>query len=119
MRSLAAALAFGIALCPAAAAAQNAESLFNGKDLRGWKTDHAKARVRQGVISVEPSKGWLRTERALADFVLTLEARMTGGGQAGVFVRSWPTFDRSDNPDNAFPRRRRPLTPLPLRSCER
>jgi len=36
-------------------AAQVAEPLFNGRDLKGWKTEHAKARVLDGVIRVEPS----------------------------------------------------------------
>ena len=37
------------ALAPPATA-QVTEALFNGRDLKGWKAEHAKARVRDAVI---------------------------------------------------------------------
>jgi TonB family protein len=106
---LASLLVFVAALWPAAAAAQVPEpetkrvSLFNGWDLTGWKTEHAKARVRDGVIRLESSRGWVRTEQPFADFVLSFEVRVgPRGGKAGVFVRGWPVFDTDDRPTNAF-----------------
>jgi len=91
-----------VVLQPITAFAQQAQSLFNGHNLDGWKLENAQARVRDTTIRVESSRGWLRTTRPFADFVLTFEMRMGEGGKAGVFVRGWPTFDDKSNPANAF-----------------
>jgi TonB family protein len=97
------------ALCPVAASAQTPPpeekrvALFNGLDLKGWRVEHAKARVRDSVIRVEKSRGWVRTETPFADFILTLEVRVgPNGGKAGLFVRGWPVFDKDERPASAF-----------------
>jgi hypothetical protein len=90
-----------VAAFSAAAGAHTPEALFNGRDLRGWRAEHAKARVRESVISMDASRGWVRTERPFTDFVLTLEVRMRDGGRAGIVVRGWPFFDKNDVPARA------------------
>ena len=59
-------------------------SIFNGTDLTGWKTESTKADVREGVLHVGSGNGWVRTERAYADFVLQLDMRLEDKGEAGV-----------------------------------
>jgi hypothetical protein len=68
-------------------------SLFNGKDLKGWK----KYDVTNDVWSVEDGKivcsgkkggGWLGTERDYANFELRLEYRLKPGGNSGVYIRA-------------------------------
>ena len=78
-------------------------SLFNGKDLAGWKAEHTdKFSVRDGVIFLGGGLGWLRSEKEYADFELRLEFRiLKPGSDSGVFVRAtaqsvpapphWPT----------------------------
>lgn len=55
-------------------------------------------------MRVESGDGWLRFNRVLADFVLTMDVRLTSAeAQAGIFVRTWPTFDsKSGLPNNAY-----------------
>ena len=56
-------------------------SLFNGKDLAGWKPAHnARWTVEDGVIvgrfdPAKPGGGWLMSEREFSDFVLSVEFR--------------------------------------------
>ena len=73
-------------------------SLFNGKDLSGWKT-MGKApngwKVANGILSndahQEPGRhvsyANLRTEREFEDFNLTLEFRVPKNGNSGVYLR--------------------------------
>src|SRR4030095_12714300 len=73
-------------------------SLFNGRDLSGWKT-MGKApngwKVADGILSndahQEPGKHTsyanLRTEREFEDFNLTLEFRVPKDGNSGVYLR--------------------------------
>jgi TonB family protein len=90
-------------LSPPTASAQEAVSLFNGRNLDGWQIENAKAGVRDGAIRVDNSSGWVRTGRPFGDFVLTLDVRMGDtGGKAVVFLRAWPTFDKSSKPNNAY-----------------
>ena len=66
-------------------------SLFNGRSFDGWvvmgKSEGWK--VRDGIIRSEGGKGglWLRSVREYSDFVLTLEWKVSPGGNSGVFVR--------------------------------
>ena len=72
-----------------------AQSLFNGKDLSGWKTYPHMA----SVFSVKPD-GWmhaaggpgqLETEGTYGDFTLQLEARTNAKGlNSGIFFRCIP-----------------------------
>ena len=56
-------------------------SLFNGRDLSGWKPAHnAMWKVEEGVIvgrfdPARPGGGWLMSEREFSDFVLRVEFR--------------------------------------------
>jgi TonB family protein len=93
------ALVFAVEVQPVYA--QGFASLFNGTTLKGWKVEHTRAKVRDNLLHVGPGHGWVRTEESFADFALTLDIRLTGkGATGGVFVRAWPTFDRSSRPNN-------------------
>jgi TonB family protein len=66
-------------------------TIFNGNNLRGWKSERALAKVmNSGELRLEESAGWLRTEQAYSDYVLRLKVRMLDpDAQAGVFVRAY------------------------------
>ena len=82
--------------------AQEFVPIFDGTGLKGWKVEHTKVRLRDGVLRVGRGNGWIRTERPFSDFVLTLDVRLGEGATGGVFVRAWPTFDRASNPNNGY-----------------
>ena len=69
------------------------ESLFNGKDLKGWKVpkDNIWWSVVDGAIVAKsgPKKRGsnLWTEKRFSDFDLSCEFRFDGKGDSGVFVR--------------------------------
>ena len=68
-------------------------SLFNGKDLSGWKIyGTEKWYVDKGDLICEsgPDKqyGYLATEKPYKDFELTLEFKQESNGNSGVFFRS-------------------------------
>jgi len=68
-------------------------SLFNGKDLSGWKTyGTEKWYVEDGLLICEsgPDKayGYLATEKHYKDFELNLEFKQEANGNSGVFIRS-------------------------------
>ncbi|HRG09718.1 MAG TPA: DUF1080 domain-containing protein [Cyclobacteriaceae bacterium] len=74
------------------AAAQN-KSLFNGKDLTGWKIyGTEKWYVEKGELVCEsgPDKqyGYFATEKEYKDFELTLEFKQESNGNSGVFFHS-------------------------------
>jgi hypothetical protein len=73
-------------------------SLFNGKDLSGWKTfggGPSGWRAENGVLinhaPQEPGKhktyANIRTEREFEDFKLTCEFRVPPGGNSGIYLR--------------------------------
>ncbi|MHB8521928.1 MAG: 3-keto-disaccharide hydrolase [Limisphaerales bacterium] len=71
-------------------------TLFNGKDLTGWRlTDPNQANgwsARDGLLinrhaEEHKSYGNLRTDQEFEDFNLTLETRLTKGGNSGVYLR--------------------------------
>ena len=67
-------------------------SLFNGKDLTGWKA-MGKAEgwsVKDGVIRSDAGHEgfWLRSEKEYANFILKLEWKVSQGGNSGVFIRA-------------------------------
>ncbi|OFX58379.1 MAG: secreted glycosyl hydrolase [Bacteroidetes bacterium GWB2_41_8] len=74
--------------------AQNpVESLFNGKNLDGWKIyGTEKWIVEDGLLVCEsgPDKqyGYLATEKWYDNFVLELEFKQEANGNSGVFFRS-------------------------------
>jgi hypothetical protein len=68
-----------------------ARSLFNGKDLTGWKVfegKKSKFAVADGAINVKNGPGDLQTEGKWADFVLQLECISHGKHlNSGIFFR--------------------------------
>ncbi len=69
------------------------KSLFNGKDLSGWKVyGTEKWYVEDGLLICEsgPDKayGYLATEKHYKDFELELEFKQEANGNSGVFIRS-------------------------------
>ena len=73
--------------------AQNKVSLFNGKDLSGWKIHGTeKWFVEDGNLVCEsgPDKqyGYLSTDKTYKNFELTLEFKQEANGNSGVFFRS-------------------------------
>ena len=67
-------------------------SLFNGKDLTGWKNNGAeKWVVEQGTILCESAAnkyGYLTTEKTYRDFNLRLKFKGEAAGNSGVFLHS-------------------------------
>lgn len=73
--------------------AQKKQTLFNGKDLTGWKIyGTEKWYVEDGLLICEsgPDKeyGYLGTEQKFKDFELTLEFKQEANGNSGVFFHS-------------------------------
>jgi hypothetical protein len=69
------------------------KSLFNGKNLDGWKVHGTeKWYVDDGELICEsgPDKqyGYLSTDRNYKDFILTLKFKQEADGNSGVFIRS-------------------------------
>ncbi len=73
-------------------------SLFDGKSLKGWHLmNNAKFVVEEGVFKLNGGRGWLRSDKEYADFILRLELRFMKPRQdGGVFLRAskegrgWP-----------------------------
>lgn len=77
--------------------------LFNGTDLAGWVA-HSKSNTQAAVWSVQDGllkcvgkpNGYLRTEKAYANYKVTVEWRFTKAGNTGVLVhmngpeKIWP-----------------------------
>ncbi len=74
------------------------ESLFNGKDLKGWVPVHdVTFVVTNSNLRLVTGMGWLRTEKQYTDFVLEAEWRaLEQGYDSGFFIRAglegkpWP-----------------------------
>jgi hypothetical protein len=82
--------------------AGNWVSLFNGKDLSGWVVmNDAKFSVTNGVIHLDKSTGWLRTEKEYSDFVLVAEWRaLETAYNSGFYIRAGVVG--APYPTNAF-----------------
>ncbi len=66
-------------------------SLFNGKDLTGWKVyPEAKASVENGVMRLVGGSGSIETTEVYDNFVLQLEYRTDKAVNSGVFFRCVP-----------------------------
>ena len=67
-------------------------SLFNGRDLTGWKNNgEEKWIVEQGTILCESAAnkyGYLTTEKTYRDFHLRLKFKGEAAGNSGVFLHS-------------------------------
>lgn len=68
-------------------------SLFNGRDLSGWKPmGGGDWSVKDGVLIGEttPNKvGWLMSDKDYADYDLELEYKLAPGSNSGLFPRAW------------------------------
>jgi len=74
-------------------AQQNKVSLFNGKDLSGWKIyGTEKWYVQDGLLVCESGTdkkyGYLATEKFYKDFDITVEFLQESNGNSGLFFRS-------------------------------
>jgi len=73
-------------------------SLFDGKSLAGWHImNGGKFDAADGVIKLNGGRGWLRSDKQYANFILRLEVRWLKKKQdSGVFLRAslegknWP-----------------------------
>jgi len=79
-------------------------SLFEGKDLSGWKNNgQEKWVVEDGTILGESAVnkyGYLTTEKSYQNFDLRLKFKPEGDGNSGVFLRSKVTgIDPEHGPD--------------------
>jgi hypothetical protein len=79
-------------------------SLFNGKDLTGWKNNgEEKWMVEQGTILCESAAnkyGYLTTEKTYRDFHLRLKFKGEAAGNSGVFLHARITgIDPEHGPD--------------------
>jgi len=86
-------LATGLILATTSVMGQKARSLFNGKNLDGWKIyGTEKWYVDNGNLVCEsgPDKeyGYLGTDKDFKDFELTLEFKQEANGNSGVFFHS-------------------------------
>lgn len=67
------------------------DSLFNGKDLTGWKLRHPQGRngwkAVDGVLVNTPPSSDLVTEEKFKDFRLNLEYRIPPGSNSGIYLR--------------------------------
>ena len=65
-------------------------SLFNGKDLTGWViVNNATFMVTNGVIHLDKSTGWLRTEKKYTNFVFEAEWRaLETNYNSGFYIRA-------------------------------
>ena len=102
-------MALGVGKLPAspsiaAPAGNEWVTLFNGKDLSGWKNNgDEKWVVEQGTIlceSVANKYGYLTTEKTYRDFDLRLKFKSEAAGNSGVFFHSKITgIDLEHGPD--------------------
>ncbi|NOX56893.1 MAG: DUF1080 domain-containing protein [Planctomycetes bacterium] len=80
------------------------QSLFNGRDLTGWRVvpgSKSTFSVEDGTIRVKNGPGFLETEGTWADFILQWEA-ITYGDElnSGVFFRAMPGTEEA--PSNGY-----------------
>jgi hypothetical protein len=73
--------------------AQKKQTLFNGKDLSGWKIyGTEKWYVEDGLLvcesGLDKEYGYLGTEQKFKNFELTLEFKQEANGNSGVFFHS-------------------------------
>lgn len=68
--------------------------LFNGKNLKGWETNRGtKSTVpaEDGMIRARRFGGYLLVHKKLwSDFILSLDYKLSPGGNSGVFIRQFP-----------------------------
>lgn len=73
-------------------------SLFNGKDLAGWKITDVRGGVEPNAWVVEDgcltrkAKGYLASNAQYGDFILDLEFKVGPKTNSGIFLRYDPTY---------------------------
>ena len=75
-------------------------ALFNGKDLTGWEIHGATAgwSVADGTLTnVGTGLGWLGTASTWGDFELSVEWKLSTGGNSSVYYRAGPEEVPLDN----------------------
>src|SRR5712671_1466086 len=84
------------------AVAGNWITLFNGKDLTGWMIiNDGTFSATNGILHLEKSMGWLRTEKQYTDFILEAEWRaLETNYNSGFFIRAG--LEGKPFPDNAW-----------------
>lgn len=82
-----------------------AQSLFNGKDLSGWKAVGAENqwKVVNGVLTSDRSGANLISDQKFTDFKLTVEFRYKKGSNSGVYLRGRYEVQIEDSPKEAHP----------------
>ncbi len=86
-------IAFVVGFAAVAADEEGYVSLFNGKDMTGWKGDTKGYAVEDGKMVCKPG-GNIHTEKEYANFSFKFEFKLPPGGNNGVGIRS----DFSGNP---------------------
>jgi serine/threonine protein kinase len=76
------------------------QTLFNGKDLGGWKVIGVDGwTVENGVLTgrtvEQNSRGWLMSDAAFSDYELELEYKLSSASNSGLFPRALPNGDIS------------------------
>ena len=71
-------------------------TLYNGKDLTGWKTNGNWIPQKDGSLLIQPRKGekgwqrydaYLTSEKKYKDFILQVDYKYPKGGNSGVYFR--------------------------------
>ena len=71
-------------------------TLYNGKDLTGWKTNGNWIPQKNGSLLIQPRKGekgwqrydaYLTSEKKYKDFILQVEYKYPKGGNSGIYFR--------------------------------
>lgn len=79
-------------------------SLFNGRDLTGWKAiGKNQWKVVDGVLTSERSGSNLISEETFTDFKLHVEFRYKEGSNSGVYLRGRYEVQIEDSPVDAHP----------------
>jgi hypothetical protein len=80
-------------------------SLFNGKDLSGWKDADKQAAFWkvEGDMIVYGGKGGsnLKTAKNYGDFELNVDWKITKGGDSGIYLRGQPQVQIWDNKEGS------------------
>ncbi len=77
---------------PAGQAAEGWIRLFDGETLYGWTNEGGVVhRIAEGVLTLEPGTGWLRSFVPFGDFEMHLEYQAGGPVDSGVFLRLPPS----------------------------
>ena len=88
------------------------KSVFNGKDLSGWKGETENYMIEEGAITCKPEKGGtIFTDEQYGDFSVRLEFQLPPGGNNGLAIRypgeghgTWDSFCELQVLDDGHPK---------------